>query len=548
MNKWVVGMMLGLLLGWVTPGEAAVPVLVQTPAKCQSAVTVGALPCSFAAPVSAGNTVVVMATIDLAPSTSTVTVTDTVFNPYGNAAFRCAISACNVAYIASNVTGGFTQVTVTQSTAAKMQIQLFEVSGAANPPIDVVASNASAVGNSSFSSGTTVTTTVTDELIIAALGVDVNLNPTAFTIAGGWTERARETNATNFGMGWSVVTKTVTALGTQEHTWSAITTQGPPSLLGITLALKSTPATQTLPTGCTMSWTLGSESDLMGYYIYVDLLAVTLGPANRHDVGFVTSATCASLGINADGTYHAQLSAYDTSRNESTKVNPAAPNATSFTLTGTSGTQTLSPPAILTPLNGVDPTQAVFSWVGVTGATGYIVNVHETAQPSIACNATLTNNTLPNYCATITTNQFTLDLLPNTDYNWWICSKNAQGTCGLSNGNSFTTGSTTNLVQKTITWSWSGLDANGAKTDITGFRVQRSSSLTGTWTLLTAVGPEVRSYVDPAPLSPVSCYRIDVVNVNQTITVGPVSSANCTGTSVPTVTTPPSSVFSVEVQ
>jgi len=548
----VIGVLFALILGWASVAQAD-PAVVQAPAKCTSATAVGTKSCSFSSNVTAGNLVIVTAAFSPAPSTSTIfTPTDTAGNSYQLMTYSCTGAVpqvCLTQWSAIAAPGGFTTVSVTQSTAAKITMDLLEVSGVQNPAMDTNAKNLSAAGGTSFSSGTTITTTTDKPFVVAALAVDVNLASTAFTIAGGWTERARETDAATYGAGISVVTKNGAALSTYEHTWTSITTQGPPKLLGLIVAYKATPGggANTLPTGCTLSWSLGSETDLMGYYVYIDLLAVTLGAANRHDVGFVTSATCASLGINTDGTYHTQLSAYDTSRNESTKVNPAAPYATSFALSGTSGAQTLAPPTITAPVNGVDPTQALFTWAPVTGAAGYIANVHETSQASVACNPA-SPTPLPNFCIQTSATSFNLDLLPSTAYNWFICTLNGAGVCGLTSTDSFTTGAATSTTVKTITWSWSGLDASGAKTDISGFRIQRSSSLTGTWTLLDSVGPTVRSYLDAAPLAPVSCYRIDVVNINQTITIGPTSSANCVGTGVPTVTTPPSPAYSVEVQ
>lgn len=557
MSKWLGLLCLLLVLMLGTPAEATISI-VQSTAKCE---TTGATAvCSFSSAVTGGNVIILsgsMYSTNPATLNGDYSASDTAANTYNKRGTNCGgFYQCGFLISAYNVTGGFTQVSITCSCALAPSIwavSMMEVSGL-DPAgaFDVSATNFAAAGATTFSTGLTPTTNVTDELLVGMVSIYSDLTNMAFTVDAAWTQQVEEHNG-HVWTGLSVVTKIVSVTGQYEHTWTGLSTPGPPKLMGIIATFKAAPGggANTLPTGCTFTWDANTDADLAGYYLYVDLSTIPYSTANRHAVAAgILSRTCAQVGISADGTYHAALSAIDTSGNESSKTALAAPYATSFTLSGVSPPNTLLPPTLTSPGDNGNPVGTHFSWSGVSGATGYVVHVYEPAQPYQNCNPALTTNTLPNYCATTTSLDLILDLLPETDYTWWVCTLNGAGQCGVANSDSFTTGTLTPLSSKTMSWSWSGLDTGGARTAIVAFRIMRAASMNGPWTQIAEVGITVRSYTDADPPSPMSCYRIDAVSVTG-VTPGSVSASNCAaseGTTIPIPPTLPSAPFATVVQ
>jgi hypothetical protein len=114
----------------------------------------------------------------------------------------------------------------------------------------------------------------------------------------------------------------------------------------------------------------------------VDLDANVLEPPSKHDVGNVNSVLCAPHGIVADGDYHAALTAYDYSGNESAKTAEA-----DFTLNGGLAT-VLNPSTLTTISDGVNPNLVSFAWAAVqlgTAATVKFTTPAKSSETSLFC-------------------------------------------------------------------------------------------------------------------------------------------------------------------
>ena len=178
-------------------------------------------------------------------------------------------------------------------------------------------------------------------------------------------------------------------------------------------------------TPCQLTWNPNTESDLKGYRIYKPGQITPLAQVPKT----VTSYDCSGT---ADNVWHPfYVTAIDDagSRTDTTR-NPAGDNESLPSLTVQKMFAITSP--VLSPPTGFMISGVTFTWAAVPGATGYALRVHEAGTPYEPCTSMA-------FCADVLGTSQPVALKPNTKYDVWLHSRNAQGLSVTTAGLSFTT-------------------------------------------------------------------------------------------------------------
>lgn len=130
-----------------------------------------------------------------------------------------------------------------------------------------------------------------------------------------------------------------------------------------------------------------------------------------------------TMDVRSGHTYHFWIHSVDSAGN----YTPNSSRDFSYTYTTTAPTTGPLPPPTIFQVTG-----STFTWTAVTGASVYLLRVHQIGTPYDPCTAMT-------FCAGVTGTSKSVTLKPATAYDAWIHSQNAAGVWGASTRISFTT-------------------------------------------------------------------------------------------------------------